>query len=93
MVPFENLVTRNTHLKYLSPISSSFKVIAEIKVFTKGQGNKLWYHVKGFATRNTHVLYERPIISVLKVIARVKVFQKYVKLQGQGHKVKTNGTM
>ena len=76
-------VTRNTHVQYLSPISSGLKVMAEVKVFSKvgqtsrsrSQGKKLWYHVKGLATRNTHALCESPIISALKVIAKVKVFQ------------------
>ena len=27
-----------------------------------------------------------------KVISKVKVFKKWVKLQGQGHRVKNNGT-
>ena len=30
---------------------------------------------------------------MLKVISKVKVFQKWVKLQGQGHRVKHNGTL
>ena len=54
---------------------------------------KLWYHVKGLVTRNTNVQYENPISSGLKVMAKVEVFQKYAKLQGQGHKVKNDGTM
>ena len=29
---------------------------------------------------------------MLKVISKVKVFQKWVKLQGQGHEVKNNGS-
>ena len=33
--------------------------------------------------------YESPITFGLKVMAKVKVFRKKVKLQGQGHKVKT----
>ena len=37
--------------------------------------------------------YESPITSGLKVIAKVKVFQKWFKVQGQGHKVKSYGTM
>ena len=36
---------------------------------------------------------ESPISSVMKAMAKVKVFQKYVKLQGHGHKMKNNGTM
>ena len=37
--------------------------------------------------------YESPFSSSLQVMAKVKVFQKWVKLQGQGHKVKNYGTM
>ena len=44
--------------------------------------------MKGLVTMNTHVQYESPITSDLKVMAKVKVFQKWVKLQGQGYKVK-----
>jgi hypothetical protein len=36
--------------------------------------------------------YEIPIICHLNDMANVKVFEKWVKLQGQGHKVKTFGT-
>jgi hypothetical protein len=32
--------------------------------------------------------YESPITYLSKDIANVKVFEKWVKLQGQGHKVK-----
>ena len=46
MVPHEGLVTRNTHVKYENPITSSKKVIAKVKVFHKkvklqGQGHKV----------------------------------------------------
>ena len=67
-----------------SPISSGFKVMAKVKVFSKlcltsrsrSQGQTLWYHVKGLVSRNTHVQYESIISSGLKVMAKVKVFQK-----------------
>jgi hypothetical protein len=36
--------------------------------------------------------YESPITYHLKDKANVKVFEKWVKLQGQGHKVKNIGT-
>jgi hypothetical protein len=35
-----------------------------------------------------HVKYKSPITYNLKDMAKVKVFKKWVKLQGQGHKVK-----
>jgi hypothetical protein len=36
--------------------------------------------------------YESPITYHSKYMAKVKVFEKWVKLQGQGHKVKKFGT-
>jgi hypothetical protein len=36
--------------------------------------------------------YESPITYHSKDMANVKVFEKWVKLQGQGHKVKKFGT-
>jgi hypothetical protein len=36
--------------------------------------------------------YESPITCRSKNMANVKVFEKWVKLQGQGHKVKNFGT-
>ena len=36
--------------------------------------------------------YESSSTHCSKVISKVKVFQKWVKLQGQGHRVKNNGT-
>jgi hypothetical protein len=36
--------------------------------------------------------YESPITRHSKDIANVKIFEKWVKLQGQGHKVKNFGT-
>ena len=85
---------RSCHKEYKSLITSGLKVLAKVKVFFKvgqnsrSQGKKLWYHGKGLVTKNTHVQYESLITSDLKVMAKVKVFQKYVKIQGQGHKVK-----
>jgi hypothetical protein len=37
--------------------------------------------------------YKSPITYHSKDMAIVKVFEKWVKLQGQGHKVKTFGTI
>ena len=36
--------------------------------------------------------YESSSTYCLKVIIKVEVFKKWVKLQGQGHRVKNNGT-
>jgi hypothetical protein len=43
---------------------------------------------KGLVTSNIHMKYESPITYHLKYMAKVKVFEKWVKLQGQGNKVK-----
>jgi hypothetical protein len=40
-----------------------------------------------------YMKYKSPIIYHSKHIAKVKVFKKWVKLQGQGHKVKNHGTI
>ena len=42
--------------------------------------------------RNTPVKCENSSTHNSKVISKVKVFKKWVKLQGQGHSVKNNGT-
>ena len=40
-----------------------------------------------------HMQFWKPYLFWLKVISKVKFFQKYVKLQGQSHKVKNFGLM
>jgi hypothetical protein len=57
---------------------------------TRFQNLRLKY--KGLVTRNMHMKYESPITYHSKYMAKVKVFEKCVKLQNQGHKVKTFGT-
>ena len=47
---------------------------------------------KGLITGNTHVKYQSSSNHSSKVISNVKVLKKMVKLQGQGHSVKNNGT-
>ena len=49
----KGLVTRNTHVKYESPITSGLKVMAKVSFVKVGQtsrsrsqGKKLWYHSK-----------------------------------------------
>ena len=76
------------------------KVISKVKVFkkmgqtprSKSQGKKYWYPQKGLITGNIHVKYQSSSTHCLKVISKVKVFKKWVKLLGQGHRVKNNGT-
>jgi hypothetical protein len=53
----------------------------------------LWLKYKGLVTSNMHMKYKSPITYHSKNIAKVKVFKKWVKLQGQGHKVKHYGTI
>ena len=47
---------------------------------------------KNLITRDTHVNYQSSSNPCSKVISKVKVFKKWDKLQGQGHRVKNNGT-
>ena len=56
----------------------------------KCQGLK--YLQKDLITRNIHVKYQSSSTYCSKVISKVKDFKKWVKLQGQGHRVKNNGT-
>ena len=54
---------------------------------SRSQGNIYWYHRK----RSFHKGYSSGIIiRCSKVMRNVKVFTKWVKLQGQGHRVKDN---
>ena len=59
---------------------------------SRSQGKNYWFPLKGFITRNTHVKYQCSSTHCSRVISNVKVFKKWVKLQGQGHRVKNNGT-
>jgi hypothetical protein len=47
---------------------------------------------KGLVTSNMHMKYKSSITYHSKDMAKVTVFKKWVKLQGQGHKVKNFGT-
>ena len=58
----------------------------------KCQGQEVKYKQKGPITRNTHVKNQSSSTRCSKIINKVKVFQKRIKLQGQGHRVKNNGT-
>ena len=59
----KGLATRNTHVKYESPVSFGSKVMAKVKFFSKvgqksrsrSQSQKFWYGQKGLVTRNTLV--------------------------------------
>ena len=58
---------------------------------SRSQGQKQWYPQKGLITGYTHVKYQSSGTHCSKVISKVKVFKKWVKLQGQGQRVKNNG--
>ena len=80
----KGLFTRNSHVQYESPTSSSLKVIAKVKIFQKYmlvklqcQGHDVKNYCTGwkvFVSRNTHTQYESPTTSGLKVMAKVEVF-------------------
>ena len=53
--------------------------------------NEKTYHKERSITKNTHVKYQSSSPHCSKVISKVKVFKKWVKLQGQDHRVKNNG--
>ena len=70
------------------------KLLARLKFSKNGSNSKVKVtgsKKKGFITRNTHVKYQRSSSHCSKVISKVKVFKKWIKLQGQGHRVKNNG--
>ena len=62
-----------------------------LKKLVKCQGQKIKYLQKDLITRDIHVKYQSSSTHYSKVISKVKVFKKWVK-QGQGHRVKNNGT-
>jgi hypothetical protein len=69
--------------------------IPEVTIVVKNPRSRfqnLRFQYKGLVTRNMHMKYESPITYHSKDMAKVKVFKKWVKLQGQGHKVKHYGT-
>jgi hypothetical protein len=73
------------------PMLKFFKSGSNFRV--KVTRSKIWYQEKGLVTRNTHMKYESPITCHSEDMANVNVFEKWVKLQGQGHKVKNFGIM
>jgi hypothetical protein len=66
-------------LKFLKS-GSNFKVKVETSKITV------------LVIRNTHMKYKSPITCHSKDMANVKAFEKWVKFQGQGHKVNNYGT-
>ena len=58
----------------------------------KCQGQKIKNLQKDLITRDIHVKYQCSNTHYSKVISKIKVFKKLVKLSGQSHRVKNNGT-
>ena len=60
----------------------------------KCQDQKIKFLQKDLITRDIHVKYQSSITHVhySNVISKGKIFKKWVKLQGQVHRVKNNGT-
>ena len=59
---------------------------------SRPEGKKIMVPSERNYTRNTHVKYQSTSTNCSKVISKIKVFKKCDKLQGQGHRVKNNGT-
>ena len=74
------------------------KLLARLK-FSKNRSNskakvtesKIMATQKGLITGNIHVKYQNSNTHCSKSISKIKVFKKWVKLQGQGNKVKNYG--
>jgi hypothetical protein len=67
-----------------------------IIVKTQGQDAKIYssnIKVLSQGTMNTHMKYKSPITYHSKDMAEIKDFKKWIKLQGQGHKVKNYSTI
>jgi hypothetical protein len=62
--------------------------IPEVAIIVKTQGQDF----KIYGSNTSNMKYKSPIPYHSKDMAKVKVFKKWVKLQGQGHKVKNFGT-
>ena len=53
---------------------------------------KIMVPIERSCHKETHMKYQSPITYHSKDMANVNVFENWVKLQGQGHKVKNYGT-
>ena len=77
-------------------VSYFSEVMTNVKFFylklVKSQDLKIKYLQKHLTTRDIHVKFQSSSTHYFKIISKVKVFKKLVKLQGQGHRVKNNGT-
>ena len=87
----KGFVTKNTHVKYQSSSTHNSKVISKVKVLKNGSNSKA--KVTGSKIRvSTERSYQSFCTHCSKIISKVKVFKIWVKLPGQCHRVKNNGT-
>ena len=93
---WKGLVTRNTHVKYESPISYGSKVMIKVKVFQNvGQRSRSRSQGQNFGTdgkvlsQGIHMWNMKALsLTVQKLWSRLKFSKLKVKGHGQGHKVK-----
>jgi hypothetical protein len=86
------------YLKYQSSSTFGSKYIAQVKSFSKlgqssrsgSQGQKSWYQKKSPYIMHLYLKYQSP--NSFGKRDGAQVFQNYVKVQDQGHKVKSLGT-
>jgi hypothetical protein len=78
-------------MKYKTPITYHSKHMAKVKVLKSGSNFKVKVTRSKIMVplERTHII---PITYHSKDMTNVIVFEKWVKLQGQGHKVKKFGT-
>ena len=93
----KDLATGNNYVQYGSSSILFLRSYDQCHFFlyqplVKCQGQKFKNLQKDLIKRDIHVKYQSYSTQCSKVISKVKVFQKWVKLQGQGHRVKNNGT-
>jgi hypothetical protein len=80
-------------MKHKCPRTRPIPEVAII-VKTQGQDFKMYgSNIKVLSQVTCHMKYKSPITYHSKDMAKVKVFKKWVKLQGQDHKVKNYGTI
>ena len=92
------LITKTIHVKYEN-LALRVEKLLEMFKFSKSRphskvkvtSHTSWYSQKDLVTKNTHVKYQSFDTHSSKVLSKVKVFKKLVQLQGQGHKVLSQG--
>jgi hypothetical protein len=79
-------------MKLKCPRTRQIPEVAIIVKTPRSRFQNLRLQYKGLVTSNIHMKYKSPITYHSKDMAKVKVFKKWVKLQGQSHRVKNFGT-